>query len=92
MYTVNKISFNGNAAEVETESDTELPAVHIQPVTFDLWEEIKGALFVYGEQTEEQLSHRNCCMTINNNNNNNEQLFSHEERMGEKHIIWLLRL
>lgn len=36
MCTVNKISFNGNAAEVETESDTELPAAHIQPVTFDL--------------------------------------------------------
>lgn len=71
---------------VETESDTELPAAHIQPVTFDLWEERKGALFVYGEQTEEQLSHRNCCTTINNNNNN-KQLCSHEEPMGEKHII-----
>lgn len=68
MCTVNKISFNGNAAE----SDTELPAVRVQPVTLDLWEEIKGALFVYGEQTEEQLSHRNCCTTINNNNHNKQ--------------------
>lgn len=86
MCTVNKISFNGNAAEVETESDTELSAAHIQPVTFDLWEEMKAALFVYGEQTKEQLLHRNCCTTINNKNSN-KQLCSHEEPMGEKQFI-----